>query len=168
MIGLLYEGLDNNGCALKYLEKYKGTSRTQGALKAKFAWLRTDVISKLSGVAAERQNTNEDAVDFLSPARIFNGGQWYYLYKKTNWTSIKCGVKGNTLRFMLTQNHSTVDSEDWKHAIVEGSCTYFVTMELDPNWEVLGDFDDVSYKGFQLGVKELRTTETDVDGFQMK
>ena len=170
MLALLYAGFDNNTCCKRYFEKYPASSRTPSSLKSKFAWLRTDALAKIGGVPAEKIETHDDALDFLTPSFVSHGEDFYYLFAKSPWL-VTFGFKGNQIRVLLTQERKLVVEDRstalWREGIFDGVSSFIHIMEIDSNMEIVGSYEDAHYKGVQLRLKPLNQAKQD-DGWNMK
>lgn len=84
-------------CVSEYKKQFPNTTRTDVALKQKFNWLRDDIRARMNGLQLEK--TEEDiATDFLYPAFVENDGEYFYLHKKSRWSSIRVGISADGRR----------------------------------------------------------------------
>jgi hypothetical protein len=168
MLNLLYEGLSNADCAEAYVTKFPDTTRTISSLKTKFNWLRNDLGSKLSGHPAEKNNEAEEAFDFLYPAVVHRGDQFYYLYRKSRFTEIKVGWLGSKIRFQLVQNLTAEDlaTTDWVGATFDGASCFMFVLDLDSRFVVEKLFEDEFFKGVELKLKPISGSKQ-ISGFDM-
>ena len=108
------------------------------------------------------------AYEFLKPISITNDEKSYWVYQKQNWKAIKCGHKGNLLKFQLFRLDSVIPTtHDFYQFSFEFKSTVILTHKLDKDYEVVDHFADEHLKGFEIRLKPLGKVNVE-DDFDMQ
>ena len=80
-------------------------------------------------------------------------GNFYYVFPKARFDTIKVGFLGNRVQFHL--HSKLLLNDDWHDADFQGVSHFFFVYEVDQRFEVIKHFEDELFKGVLVAPKTL-------------
>ncbi|MGZ4850101.1 MAG: hypothetical protein ACXV2C_01820 [Candidatus Bathyarchaeia archaeon] len=105
------------------------------------------------------------AWEFVQPLLVQKDDQYLLVHLKQQWKEIKVGIKKNDIRFILTK--FTSSGADYADYTVEGKFSFTYQTSPPPQFEVERIFEDETWKGVSLKLKNIITDDNEDEGFDM-